>query len=80
VRSLFDRKEIRVRSGRPSLVGLVLAASTVIPNLHKARLVAFGRAVEAVRGAAFAIPGAFGAQEAGMILLCGISCDWSRPM
>ena len=28
--------------------------------------------VQAVRGAAFAIPGAFGAQEAGMILLCGI--------
>jgi uncharacterized membrane protein YbhN (UPF0104 family) len=28
--------------------------------------------VQAVRGAAFAIPGALGAQEAGMILLCGI--------
>ena len=28
--------------------------------------------VQAVRGAAFAIPGAFGAQEAGLILLCGM--------
>jgi putative membrane protein len=28
--------------------------------------------MQAVRGAAFAIPGAFGAQEAGLILLCGI--------
>ena len=28
--------------------------------------------VQAVRGAAFAIPGALGAQEAGLILLCGM--------
>jgi uncharacterized membrane protein YbhN (UPF0104 family) len=28
--------------------------------------------LQAVRGAAFAIPGAFGAQEAGLILLCGL--------
>jgi putative membrane protein len=28
--------------------------------------------VQAVRGAAFAVPGALGAQEAGLILLCGI--------
>jgi hypothetical protein len=28
--------------------------------------------VQAVRGAAFAIPSALGAQEAGLILLCGI--------
>jgi hypothetical protein len=28
--------------------------------------------VQAVRGAAFAIPNALGAQEAGLILLCGI--------
>ena len=28
--------------------------------------------MQAVRGAAFAIPGALGAQEAGLILLCGM--------
>jgi hypothetical protein len=28
--------------------------------------------MQAVRGAAFAVPGALGAQEAGLILLCGV--------
>jgi uncharacterized membrane protein YbhN (UPF0104 family) len=28
--------------------------------------------IQAVRGAAFAVPGALGVQEAGLILLCGI--------
>jgi putative membrane protein len=66
-------------SGLVHLVGWLIGVTEVLIVLDcMGHPVAIGEAlvieslVQAVRGAAFAVPGALGAQEAGLILLCGI--------
>jgi putative membrane protein len=66
-------------SGIVHLTGWLVGVCEVLIVLHCMGLPAgFGEAlvieslIQAVRGAAFAIPSALGAQEAGLILLCGL--------
>ena len=76
---LFARRSSLLASGQVHFVGWLIGTAEVwialrcmgLPVTINEALV-IESLVQAVRGAAFAIPGAFGAQEAGLILLCGI--------
>jgi hypothetical protein len=66
-------------SGIVHLIGWLVGVGEVLIVLHCMGLPAgLGEAlvieslIQAVRGAAFAVPSALGAQEAGLILLCGL--------
>jgi putative membrane protein len=76
---LYARRTNVLASGQVHILGWLIGTAEVwialrfmgIP-ITVAQAVVIESLVQAVRGAAFAIPGAFGAQEAGLILLCGI--------
>ena len=76
---LYARRTNVLASGQVHILGWLIGTAEVwialrfmgIP-ITVADAVVIESLVQAVRGAAFAIPGAFGAQEAGLILLCGI--------
>ena len=76
---LFARRSSLLASGQVHFVGWLIGTAEVwialrcmgLPVTINEALV-IESLMQAVRGAAFAIPGAFGAQEAGLILLCGI--------
>jgi putative membrane protein len=76
---LYARRNSLLASGQVHFVGWLLGTAEVwialrfmgLPVTVSEALV-IESLMQAVRGAAFAIPGAFGAQEAGLILLCGI--------
>jgi hypothetical protein len=76
---LYVRRNSLLASGQVHIVGWLIGTAEVWTALRFMGLpVTINEALvieslmQAVRGAAFAIPGAFGAQEAGLILLCGI--------
>ena len=66
-RSLFQYSEPELRTAE---VWIALRFMGFPVTVNEALVIE--RLLQAVRGAAFAIPGAFGAQEAGLILLCGL--------
>ena len=76
---LYARRTAVLASGQVHVLGWLIGTAEVwialrfmgIPvSVNEA--VVIESLVQAVRGAAFAIPGALGAQEAGLILLCGM--------
>ena len=76
---IYARRSNLVVSGLVHMAGWLIGVAEVLIVLRcMGRSVTIGEAlvieglVQAVRGAAFAIPGALGAQEAGLILLCGV--------
>jgi len=76
---IYARRSTLVASSLVHMVGWLIGVTEVLIVLGcMGHPVTIGEAlvieslVQAVRGAAFAIPGALGAQEAGLILLCGI--------
>jgi putative membrane protein len=76
---IYARRSGLAASGVVHMIGWLVGVAEVLIVLRCIGLpVTFGEAlvieslVQAVRGAAFAVPGALGAQEAGLILLCGI--------
>jgi putative membrane protein len=77
--ALYARRTNLLASGQIHIVGWLIGTAEVWIGLRFMgfpvtvnEAVVIESLVQAVRGAAFAIPGALGAQEAGMILLCGI--------
>jgi uncharacterized membrane protein YbhN (UPF0104 family) len=76
---IYARRNSLLASGQVHIVGWLIGTAEVwialrfmgLPATINEALV-IESLMQAVRGAAFAIPGAFGAQEAGLILLCGI--------
>ena len=77
--ALYARRANLLASGQIHIVGWLIGTAEVWIALRFMgfpvtvnEAVVIESLVQAVRGAAFAIPGAIGAQEAGMILLCGI--------
>lgn len=76
---LYARRTSLMASGHVHIVGWLIGTAEVwialrfmgVPVTINEALV-IESLMQAVRGAAFAIPGAFGAQEAGLILLCGL--------
>jgi putative membrane protein len=77
--TLYARRFNLVASSLVHMVGWLIGVTEVLIVLRcMGHPVTIGEAlvieslVQAVRGAAFAIPSALGAQEAGLILLCGI--------
>ena len=76
---LYARRTNVLASGQVHILGWLIGTAEVwialrfmsIPITVNEAIV-IESLVQAVRGAAFAIPGAFGAQEAGLILLCGM--------
>ena len=76
---LYARRTNVVASGQVHVLGWLIGTAEVWIALHfmgiaitVSEAVVIESLVQAVRGAAFAVPGALGAQEAGLILLCGI--------
>jgi putative membrane protein len=76
---IYAQRSGLVRSGVVHMIGWLFGVAEVLIILRCMGLpVTVGEAlvieslVQAVRGAAFAVPSALGAQEAGLILLCGI--------
>jgi len=76
---IYARRSNLVASSLVHMVGWLIGVTEVLIVLScMGHPVTIGEAVvieslvQAVRGAAFAIPSALGAQEAGLILLCGI--------
>jgi putative membrane protein len=76
---IYARRSNLAASGLVHLVGWLIGVTEVLIVLDcMGHPVTIGEAlvieslVQAVRGAAFAVPGALGAQEAGLIVLCGI--------
>jgi len=76
---IYARRSQLVASGLVHMIGWLVGVAEVLIVLRCMGLpVTVGQAlvieslVQAVRGAAFAVPSALGAQEAGLILLCGI--------
>jgi putative membrane protein len=76
---IYAQRSSLTASGLVHLVGWLIGVAEVLIVLKcMGHPVTIGEAlvieslVQAVRGAAFAIPSALGAQEAGLILLCGI--------
>jgi uncharacterized membrane protein YbhN (UPF0104 family) len=75
----YARRTSLLASGQVHLIGWLIGTAEVwialrfmgFPVTVNEALV-IESLLQAVRGAAFAIPGAFGAQEAGLILLCGL--------
>jgi uncharacterized membrane protein YbhN (UPF0104 family) len=78
-RLLYARRTSLLASGQVHVIGSLIGTAEVwialrfmgFPVTVNEALV-IESLLQAVRGAAFAIPGAFGAQEAGLILLCGL--------
>ena len=77
--SIYARRSNLAASGTVHLIGWLIGVAEVLIVLHfMGHPVTVGEALvieslaQAVRGAAFAVPGALGVQEAGLILLCGI--------
>jgi putative membrane protein len=77
--SIYARRSGLMASGFVHMVGWLAGVAEVLIVLRCMGLPAgIGEAlvieslIQAVRGAAFAVPSALGAQEAGLILLCGI--------
>ena len=76
---LYARRTSLLASGQVHIIGWLIGTAEVwialrfmgFPVTVNEALV-IESLLQAVRGAAFAIPGAFGAQEAGLILLCGL--------
>jgi putative membrane protein len=76
---IYARRSRLVASGLVHLIGWIVGVAEVLIVLScMGRSVTVGEAlvieslVQAVRGAAFTVPSALGAQEGGLILLCGI--------
>jgi putative membrane protein len=76
---IYARRSNLVASGLVHMIGWLIGVTEVLIALGcMGHPVAIGQALviesltQAVRGAAFAIPSALGAQEAGLILLCGV--------
>jgi putative membrane protein len=76
---IYARRSALAASGVVHMIGWLVGAAEVLIVLRCMGLSAtLGEAlvieslVQAVRGAAFAVPSALGAQEAGLILLCGL--------
>jgi len=76
---VYARRSGLAASGVVHMIGWLIGVAEVLIVLRCIGLpVTLGEAliieslVQAVRGASFAVPGALGAQEAGLILLCGI--------
>jgi putative membrane protein len=76
---LYARRTNVVASGQVHVLGWLVGTAEVWIALRfmgiaitVSEAVVIESLVQAVRGAAFAVPGALGAQEAGLILLCGI--------
>jgi putative membrane protein len=77
--SIYARRSDLAASGAVHLVGWLVGVAEVLIVLDfMGHPVTVGEALvieslaQAVRGAAFVVPGALGVQEAGLILLCGI--------
>jgi putative membrane protein len=77
--TIYARRSGLTASGFVHMTGWLAGVAEVLIVLHCMGLPAsIGEAlvieslIQAVRGAAFAVPSALGAQEAGLILLCGI--------
>jgi putative membrane protein len=77
--SIYARRSDLAASGLVHLVGWLVGVAEVLIVLDfMGHPVTIGEALvidslaQAVRGAAFVVPGALGVQEAGLILLCGI--------
>jgi hypothetical protein len=77
--AIYGRREGLAASGVVHLAGWLAGVAEVLVVLRCMGLpVTLGEAlvieslVQAVRGAAFAVPSAFGAQEGALILLCGL--------
>jgi putative membrane protein len=77
--SIYARRSSLAASGVVHLIGWLVGVTEVLIVLgFMGHPITIGEALvieslaQAVRGAAFAVPGAFGVQEAGLILLCGI--------
>jgi putative membrane protein len=76
---LYARRTSLLASGQVHVLGWLIGTAEVwialrfmgVPTTVNEAIV-IESLVQAVRGAAFAIPGALGAQEAGLILLCGM--------
>jgi putative membrane protein len=76
---LYARRNSLLASAQVHIIGWLIGTAEVWISLRFMgfsvtinEALAIESLMQAVRGAAFAIPGAFGAQEAGLILLCGI--------
>jgi putative membrane protein len=77
--SIYSRRSDLAASGAVHLVGWLVGVAEVLIVLDfMGHPVTVGEALvieslaQAVRGAAFVVPGALGVQEAGLILLCGV--------